>query len=201
MIMANPRFKEMTPDEFLIWNLTQDARYELVDGFPVPLRSMAGASDSHDTIVVNIIAALKDQLRGSDCRPSTSDKALRTSIKRVRRPDVTIECSTVDPKSYESRNPIAVFEVLSPTTKKSDRTIKLEEYKRHPTLQTIVHIDPDIMDVLVFTRGANGQWEVDRLDQAEAVVKIAGTPVVLALSDIYDGIPLPTPDAASSQPI
>ena len=52
-----------------------------------------------------------------------------------------------------------------------------------------------------FTRGANGHWEVDRLDQAEAVVKIAGTPVVLALSDIYDGIPLPTPDAASSQPI
>ena len=88
--MASPKFKEMTPDEFLIWNLSQDERYELVDGFPVPLRSMAGASDSHDSIVINLIAALKTQLRGSDCRPSTSDKALTTSIKRVRRPDVTI---------------------------------------------------------------------------------------------------------------
>ena len=199
--MASPKHKEMTADEFLIWCLDQEERYELVDGFPVPLRGMTGASDTHDAITVNIIVALANQLKGTDCRPSTADKALRTTIKRVRRPDVTIECAGIAAKSYESRNPVAVFEVLSPTTKKSDRTIKLEEYKRHPTLLTIMHIDPDIMDVLVFTRGANGQWEVDRLDQAEAVVKIAGTPVVLALSDIYDGIPLPPPDAASSQPI
>ena len=199
--MASPKHKEMTADAFLIWCLDQEERYELVDGFPVPLRGMTGASDTHDAITVNIIVALANQLKGTDCRPSTADKALRTTIKRVRRPDVTIECAGIAAKSYESRNPIAVFEVLSPTTKKSDRTIKLEEYKRHPTLLTIMHIDPDIMDVVVFFRGANGQWEVDRLDQAGAVVEIAGTPVVLALSDIYDGIPLPTPDAASSQPI
>ena len=197
--MASAKHKEMTADEFLIWNLSQEERFELVDGFPVPLRSMAGASDSHDTIVVNLIAALKDQLRGSDCRPSTSDKALRTSIKRVRRPDVTIECSTVDPKSYESRNPIAVFEVLSPTTRKIDRNVKLEEYKRHLTLHTVVHIDPDFMDVLVYFRGANGQWDTQRLEQPETMIKIAGTTVALALSDIYDGIPLPPLDAASNE--
>ena len=197
--MANLKHKEMSADEFLIWNLSQDERFELVDGFPVPLRSMAGASDAHDSIVVNVIAALKLQLRGSDCRPSTSDKALRTSIKRVRRPDVTIECSSVDPKSYESRNPIAVFEVLSPTTRKIDRNVKLEEYKRHPTLHTIVHIDPDLMDVLLYVRATNGQWDIERHDQAEATVKITGTPVALALSDIYDGVPIPPPDAASNE--
>ncbi len=194
--MASAKFKEMTADEFLLWNLAQDEHYELVDGFPVPLRSMAGSSNAHDGITVNVIGHLFQQLRGSNCRPTTPDTALRTSIKRVRRPDVTIECAPLDAKSYEARNPVAVFEVLSPTTKKSDRTIKLEEYKRHPTLRTIVHIDPDIMDVLVFTRGTDGQWDFERLDQPESIVKIAGTPVALALSDIYDGIPLPAPDAA-----
>ena len=197
--MASPKHKEMTADEFLIWNLSQDERYELVDGFPVPLRSMAGASNAHDTISVNIIGHLFQQLRGSGCRPTTPDTAVRTSIKRVRRPDVTIECAPPDTKSYESRNPVAVFEVLSPTTKKSDRTVKLEEYKRHPTLQTIVHIDPDIMDVLVFTRASSGQWDVERIDQAAAVLKIPGTPVALALADIYDGIPLPAPDASPGE--
>ena len=45
--------KLMEPDEFLIWQLRQDARYELVEG--VPLEMMTGASSMHDLIVTNII--------------------------------------------------------------------------------------------------------------------------------------------------
>ena len=110
--MAHAKPKEMTADEFLIWNLSQEERYELVDGFPVPLRGMSGASTTHDQIVVNLIALLRDRLRGTNCRPTTPDVALRTAIKRVRRPDVTIERAPPDAKSYEARNPVAVFEVL-----------------------------------------------------------------------------------------
>jgi Uma2 family endonuclease len=118
--MAEAKHKEMTADEFLIWCLSQDERYELVDGFPVPLRAMTGASTLHDQIAVNTIASLHAQLRGTGCRPTTPDVALRTAIKRVRRPDVTIECAPPESKSYESRNPIATFDVLSPTTRKTD---------------------------------------------------------------------------------
>lgn len=197
--MAHTKHQEMTADEFLIWCLDQEERHELVDGFPVPLRAMSGASTAHDTIVVNIIGHLFQQLRGTNCRPTTPDTALRTSIKRVRRPDVTIECAPPDAKSYESRNPVAVFEVLSPTTKKNDRNVKLQEYMRHPSLRTIVHIDPDLMDVLVYMRGADGQWDTERLEQSDATVKVADTPVALALSAIYDGVPIPAPDAAASE--
>ena len=66
--------RTMTVEEFLEWNLSQDQRYELVDGVPVPLRAMAGAKAEHDTIVVNLIAALHSQLRGSPCKPRTADK-------------------------------------------------------------------------------------------------------------------------------
>lgn len=197
--MANTRQKEMTADEFLLWCLDQDERYEFVDGFPVPLRSMSGASNPHDAIVINLIALLKPALRATGCRPTSGDTALRTSIKRFRRPDVTIECAGIDPKSYESRNPIAVFEVLSPTTRKNDRNVKLQEYQRHPSLCTIVHIDPDFMDVLVYTRGENGQWDTERLEQPEAAIKVLGTTAALRLADVYDGIPLPATDAAAQQ--
>jgi len=139
--MADARQQTMTVEEFLEWNLSQDQRYELVDGHPVPLRAMAGAKAEHDTLVVNLIVALGNQLRGSPRKPRTADTAVRTKIKNVRRPDVTVECAAVERGSLEARNPIAVFEVLSPTTRKIDRTIKLEEYRRHPTLRTIVHIE------------------------------------------------------------
>jgi Uma2 family endonuclease len=188
--MADARQQTMTVEEFLQWNLSQDQRYELVDGHPVPLRAMAGAKAEHDAIVVNVIAALHGQLRGHNCKPRTADTALRTKIKNVRRPDVTIECAAVERGSLEARNPVAVFEVLSPTTRKIDRTIKLEEYRRHPTLRTIVHIDPDAMDVIVFTRDADGAWNDARFDQPDDMIHIADTPAALRLSDLYDGVPV-----------
>ncbi len=44
------RRTDMTVEEFLEWNLSQDERYELVDGVPVPLRAMAGAKDEHERL-------------------------------------------------------------------------------------------------------------------------------------------------------
>jgi Uma2 family endonuclease len=186
--MAHVKYQEMTADAFLIWNLTQDRRFELVDGVPVPLRAMAGASNFHDDIVTNLIAVLKDKLRGSGCKPRTADTALRTAIKRVRRPDVTVDCAESRLDSYESHKPVAAFEVLSPSTRQTDRGVKLTEYQNHPTLTTIVHIDPERMDVAVFHRDAKGSWigEVytDPLDK----VSVVGTPAIVTLAEIYDGL-------------
>lgn len=188
--MADAATRDMTADEFLVWNLEQDQRYELVDGIPVPLRAMSGAKAEHDTIVVNLIVALGQQLRGSGCRPRTADTALRTRIRRVRRPDVTIECAGVEPGSLEARNPAAVFEVLSPTTRQLDRSEKLQEYQQHPRLQAIVHVDPSLMDVMVYTRNAAGGWEAERLERPEDVIRLPGTPVALDLATVYEGVPL-----------
>jgi Uma2 family endonuclease len=188
--MVQARLKTMSVEEFLLWNLYQDQKYELVDGFPVPLRAMAGASDEHDRIVVNLIRHLGNQLDGSPCRPTTADKAVRTSIQRIRRPDVTIDCSPVTPKTYEATNPVAVFEVLSPTTKRTDLVLKLEEYKRHPTVRCIVHIDPDVMSVVVFSRPEGGLWDLVHLEQPDEVIAIAGTDARLSLATVYAGVPL-----------
>jgi Uma2 family endonuclease len=115
--MADARKREMSVEEFLQWNLLQDERYELVDGHPVPLRAMAGTTGQHDEITVNLIAILRDRLRGTSCRPRTADTAVRTRIRGVRRPDVTIEGAPLERGSLEALKPIAVFEVLSPTTR------------------------------------------------------------------------------------
>ena len=191
--MAEPlHWTEMTVEEFLQWNLDQEERFELVDGVPVPLRAMAGATGEHDTIVVNLIAQLRQRLAGTPCRPRTADTAVRTKIKRVRRPDVTIECAPVEVGSLEARNPVAVFEVLSPTTRQLDRSEKYEEYVRHPNLQTIVHIDPTFMDVMVFSRAPDGTWEPKRLGAPEDLIEVVGLPVALPLAAVYDGVPLRT---------
>ena len=193
------RRNEMTVEEFLEWNLSQDQRYELVDGVPVPLRAMAGAKAEHDAIVVNLIVALGNQLRGHNCKPRTADTAVRTKFKNVRRPDVTIECAPLQRGTLEALSPTAVFEVLSPTTRKLDRSVKLEEYRRHPSVRTIVHIDPDEMDVVIYSRNASGDWDDARVVKPDDVVRVSDTPVALRLSDIYEGIPIASPPRTSAK--
>ncbi len=66
---------------------------------------------------------------------------------------------------------------------------------RHPQLRTIVLIDPDLMDVLVYRRDAAGEWQDERFTQAEQRVAIDGTSASLSLSDIYEGVALPSGSA------
>ena len=188
--MADAEKRAMSVEEFLQWNLSQDRRYELVDGYPVPLRALAGATAQHDTVVVNLVGLLGTQLRGNECRPRTANTAVRTKINCARRPDVTIESAPLVLGALEARKPIAVFEVLSPTTRKIDRSVRLQEYRRHPGLRTIVHIDPDEMDVLVYTRNVTGDWDDERFEQPETTIRIADMPVALRLADVYDGVPV-----------
>lgn len=184
---------DMSVEEFLEWNLSQDQRYELVDGVPVPLRAMAGAKSQHDIIVVNLIAILREQLRGGPCMPRSADTAVRTKIKSVRRPDVTIECAPPERNSLEARKPVAVFEVLSPTTRQLDRSVKLQEYRRHPSLRTIVHVDPEAMDVVVYSRSQSGDWDDARFDRPDDTIRLSDPVVGITLAEVYADVPLSAP--------
>jgi Uma2 family endonuclease len=186
--VAKPTRQEMTVVEFFAWCQTQDERYELVDGFPVRLRGEFGVSTAHDRIASNIIGMIGGQLRGSPCWPTTSDTALRTSTMRVRRPDVTIECAPPDLKSYEARNPIAAFEILSPATEITDILVKLPEYMRHPKLRTIVIVVLEPRSAVVYSRNEGDQWDADERRDLANFIGIAGTDATLSLADIYHGV-------------
>jgi Uma2 family endonuclease len=115
----------MTVEEFLVWQQGLEDRYELVAGMPVKM--MTGASTAHDCIVVNVIMALGQQLRGSPCRPATAAVALRTKIRSVRRGDVVVICDPPRPDTFEANDLRLVVEVLSPSNKGLDWLRKLDE--------------------------------------------------------------------------
>lgn len=188
--MAEPRRRLMTVEEFFAWQLDQEERYELVDGIPVPLRGMTGASNAHDGIVVNIIASLHDQLRGGPCRVATADTAVRTAIRGVRRPDVTVECTPIDPASYEARAPKLLVEVLSPSTRRIDELRKPEEYKRLPTTAAILFIEPRQAQALLLARQSDGTWLDTPFQGLDALILLPEIGASLALRDVYEGVPL-----------
>lgn len=112
--MTGPALSLMENDEFLLWCLDQEDRYEPVDGVPVsmmtevtqmidgvPVKMMAAASNRHDQIVVNPIITLSSHLRGSGCRAATADNAVKTRNRSFRRPDVTVTCDPARNDTYE----------------------------------------------------------------------------------------------------
>ncbi len=189
--MAEAHVRTMTVEEFYRWQLDQDERYELVEGVPVPLRAMTGASNAHDVILVNCIVELGTRLRGKPCRVASADTALRTSIRSSRRPDVTVDCAPPQPGSYEAHRPTVVVEVLSPSTRKIDRFTKLEEYRRHPSLRHILLVDPDSVAAKLYTRADEGAWFDEDLVGGEAVIALPAIDVTLPLSALYERLEMP----------
>ncbi len=141
-------------------------------------------------MAVNIIGLLWDQLRGGACRVASADTAVRTSIRGIRRPDATVECAPIDPKSYEADAPKLVVEVLAPSRRLVDRIRKVEEYKRLPTLTAIMLVEPGIAHVLVLRRDGPAAWRDETYVGLDAVVPLADLAAALALRDVYEGVPL-----------
>lgn len=186
--MLRAKALEMTADAFLIWNLSQDQKYELVDGVPVPLHAQLSATARHDMIVVNLICLLANRLAGTRFHPTTSALGLRTAMKRVRRPDVTIESAAGTPDSLEVREPVVVFEVLSPSNRPSEIVRKIEEYKRHPAIRHIVLVEPGEISVTRLSRSGDGTWtDTTYVDLADMLM-LDPPGVELPLAEIYEGL-------------
>ena len=176
-------------EEFFAWQERQLERYELVDGFPI--RMMAGAKNVHDDIVVNVLAELRNQLRGGGGRPFTSDGSVETKPGQIRRPDIGVDCGRRDPNATKAASPRVVVEVLSPTTRDFDTIGKRDEYKLIDSLANIVVIEPNAPEVIVWARGDDRSWRKairQGLDQEIDMPEIGAT---LTLAEIYDGVEFP----------
>ncbi|MGE0698065.1 MAG: Uma2 family endonuclease [Hyphomicrobiaceae bacterium] len=182
--MASGAVKLMTADEFLRWQQDQEARYELVDGIPIEM--MTGASDVHDRIVINLIMLLGQQSRGSRCRPTTADIALRTRHRGVRRPDVTVNCAPLKGDVYEALEPRMAIEVLSRSNAGVAWERKLLEYQRLG-LDYILLVDSRCVAATLLTRNEAGAWDTSDFDRLADMIVLDRIGCQLPMAEVYDG--------------
>ena len=188
--MAEPLERAWTVDEFFAWQERQPDRYELVNGRP--LRMMAGAKNVHDDIVVNILAELRNQLRGSPCRPFTGDGAVETYPGQIRRPDVGVDCGRRNPDGYKAEAPRLVAEVLSPSTRDFDSIRKLEEYRSVANLDYILFVEPNEPLVRLWARDG-ADWRESRVTELDARLEFPKLGAALDMRAIYDGVEFSAP--------
>jgi Uma2 family endonuclease len=149
----------LTAEEFLEINFG-DHKAELDNGV---IRMMAGGTARHSEVQINVLAWLRQRLRGTGCRPYGPDMATRTHRSSIRYPDASVFCGDhgdqADAKAFD--DPRVVIEVLSAGTARTDLRVKLDEYKALDSVDTIVFIDIAVERVRVVQRtGAHGWSDV-----------------------------------------
>lgn len=96
---------------------------------------MAGSTPAHSAVIVNFIAAIRNQLRNSTCFVYSDNVQYKWMTKEGEEktviPDASINCQT---KKKRGSNfvgiPRFVMEVLSPSTEQYDRGEKMELYRQ-----------------------------------------------------------------------
>jgi len=172
----------MTVAEFLAWEEKQELRWEF-DGFaPV---AMTGGTVAHEIIQLNLTAALNARLRGTRCRAYGSNLKVRAA-DRIRYPDAFVACTPLDPRGTVCDDPVVVFEVLSPSTARTDRVEKMHEYWETPSVQRYVLIEQDAVSAMAFARGEES-WS-GRVLWPGSVLAMPEIGIELPLDELYQGL-------------
>ena len=100
--------------------------------------AMAGGTDNHNRIAINLIVPINAAAEAAGCNAFMNDVLVRTPDGIGYYPDVFVTCEEQNDGSRIKRKPCFVIEVLSDTTEAIDRDEKLRHYRKIPSLQAYI---------------------------------------------------------------
>jgi Uma2 family endonuclease len=176
--------KPWTQDQFFIWAHSQEERYEF-DGFqPV---SMTGGNINHGLIMRSLHRALDTRLRGS-CQALGPDVGVATAGNAVRYPDALVTCDKLIGKDQIVPGVIVAFEILSPTSGRTDRIIKVREYAAVSSIRRYVILESSGIGLQVFERQvASEAWRATTLT-GDDVLRMPEISIEIPVAEFYDRV-------------
>jgi len=158
--------------------------------------ALAGASDAHNQIVVNLVALIRPQVRGTTCRVFANDMRLRISSRLYYYPDLMIVCDPTDNMPTMRSRPCALIEVLSPSIESVDQREKVLVYKQIPELQAYVLIHQNQRLVEHHVRINGDIWRIEERSD-DGIIGLPCADIVVPISDLYEDVQFPSPYQSS----
>ena len=183
--MASTALKAPTTlNEFLAWEDEQDERYEFLDGL---VRMMTGGTEDHDRLSVNLIALLRNALRGGPCSVHASNlKVVSRAGNASMYPELFVRCGPREGKRTWIEDAVVAVEVLSPRTAKDDLTRKRRAYTLLPTVRVVVYASQDEPRLDLVRRQADGGFADEVVEGLGGMLDLPEIGVRLALAEIYE---------------
>ncbi len=191
------RKPRMTREQFLDWAQTQDVRYEF-DGFePV---AMTGGTRNHSRIAQSIYFALRTRLTGRGCEALGADAGVATIGDTVRYPDALVTCTKGPGTDRVVPGVVVAFEVLSPTSGRTDRIDKLREYRAVPSILRYVILEHRSVGLAVFARASgDDDWTATALAAGD-ILRMPEIGIEIPVIEFYEDTDLPDSQRQDSTP-
>ena len=178
----------LSPQEYLAREREAETKSEYYDGETF---AMAGGSEEHSLIVVNMCTALLLQLADRPCKVYNSDMRVRVEEDGpYAYPDVSVVCGEAefaDEERDNLLNPTVIVEVLSPSTEAYDRGDKFAHYRRLETLREYVLIAQDQLRIEHYRREGAG-WVLTEISDPNGTLNLPSIDCHVAVSAIYEKI-------------
>jgi Uma2 family endonuclease len=175
----------LTEEQYLAIERAAEFKSEFVDG---EMFAMSGGKNRHGRIQRNLIIELGLALEDSPCEPFGSDSRVKVSSRAYVYPDATVVCGqqqTVADDDDILVAPVAIFEVLSPSTEKYDRGLKSQLYRTIDSLKDYILVSQEQFFIEQFTRQPDGTWTLRDYQGPEEQLKIDSIGVAIPLRRIY----------------
>jgi Uma2 family endonuclease len=201
-----------TVEEYLALERQSEERHEYIDG---QIYAMAGESNEHADISVNLVVELGSQLKGTPCRVWTKDSKVLSgpafrSYKSIKGlfsyPDIVVVCG--EPRFLDDHrdvllNPTVIIEVLSPSTESFDRGEKFRRYRTHlASLTDYVQVSQALPLIEHFRRQSNDEWVLSTVSEMTGSLHLGSINCTLRMSEVYDRVSFPeeeAPETTSSE--
>ena len=176
--------KRYTYTDYASWD--DDKRWELIDGVPY---AMSAPTLDHQRVSGELFFQIKSFLRGRPCEVFASPLDVRLNADSaddtVVQPDIVLICDSTkigDGKSCQGA-PDLVIEILSPSTARFDRLLKLNRY-RDAGVREYWIVDPDtkLVETYIFDKNENGSGRYSDEDDLPVHV-LPG--LTIKLSDVF----------------
>lgn len=185
-----PKGQYTSEEDYLTMEAVSPVKHEYLDG---EIFQMAGASDEHNTIAMNIAAELHQQLKKRPCKVYQNDMRLYVEKEGIYTyPDVMIVCGKPEIKTYKNLdnilNPVLIVEVLSPSTADYDKGGKFEQYRTIESFKEYLLVSQDAKQITRYTKQSNGSWILMDFIGDKTEIELASIGCSLSTEDIYDKV-------------
>ena len=133
----------VTEEMYLEWLDRAEGRHEYDRG---TVGVMVRVTANHADIVWSLVRQLSAQIDVERFQVFSESFAVRTEGS-IRFPDVLVRLRGSNGRALETEEPIAIFEVVSPSSLYLDAVVKRDEYFRLPSLMAYVILSQDEPDI------------------------------------------------------
>lgn len=174
-----PQIQLISEEQYLSNELLSSVKHEYIDG---QVYAMAGAHANHNRLSATLVRKIGNHLEGKPCQPYASDMKVKIGSKFFY-PDVLVDCA--ENTEYFTESPTLIIEILSKSTRRTDKTIKLMAYTQLPSLEEYVLIDQDIVEIEVLRKSQHWLPQSYYLGDSVSFTSIGLT---LSVEDIYQRV-------------